>query len=408
MANKAEQLWGYLTGAVDSPLAATGTSISTAMDRFRGLLGRDDVDFEAEGLLEGAEDPDARRDLLRQLHAAGVPLDDLKQAVREDRLALLPVEAVLQASGEHTLEEMAGSSGLAEEVLARRMHALGISRPDSDTVFHDDAMSAARALKELEDSGMPEEAIDDICRILGRSIQRTAEGVRQIAGDAYIQAGDNERDLGLRYAAATRRMIPVFAPLLEFTMTMQLLKLVRSDVITRAELATGSLPDGHDITVCFADLTDFTRLSEQLPAEQIGDLVRRFEDLVEQKTPPEAQYVKTIGDAAMIVSPEPDAVLEAALELVRAADDLHGKQLPPIHAGVAMGRAVSREGDWHGRPVNLASRLAESAPPGRIYATADVCRASANGFEWTDGGDQQLKGIDDAVQVFCLSPANGD
>jgi adenylate cyclase len=404
VANKAGQLWGYLTGAVDSPLAATGSSITAALDRFRGLVGRDDIDFEAEGLLDGADDPDARRDLLRQLHAAGVPLDDLKDAVEQDRLALLPVEGVLQATGEHTLKEMADTSGLSEEVLARRIRALGISRPDSDTVFHNDALSAARALKELEDSGIPEDGIDDICRILGRSIQRTAEGIREVAGEAYIQAGDSERDLGLRYAAATRRMTPVFAPLLEFTMTMQLLKLVRSDVVTRAERAAGSLPDGRDITVCFADLADFTQLGERLPPERIGDLVRRFEDLVQEKTPPAAQHVKTIGDAAMVVSPDADAVLEAAVELVRAADKSEDT-LPPIHAGVAMGRAVTREGDWHGSPVNIASRLAEAAPPGRIYATAPVCRASEDRFQWTNGGNRRLKGIDDAIQIFCLSPA---
>src|SRR4051795_10417772 len=56
------------------------------------------MDWEAEGLLDGLEGEPARaarRALLDELHEEGVPLDDLRRAVAEDRLALLPVERVL-------------------------------------------------------------------------------------------------------------------------------------------------------------------------------------------------------------------------------------------------------------------------------------------------------------------------
>src|ERR671924_5326 len=50
------------------------------------------IDFEAEGLLKGTRGNtrEARRELLEQLLADGVPLEDLRRAVEEDRLALLP------------------------------------------------------------------------------------------------------------------------------------------------------------------------------------------------------------------------------------------------------------------------------------------------------------------------------
>ena len=53
-----------------------------------------EIDFEAEGLLEGleGESRESRRRLLEELSADGVALDELRQAVAEDRLALLPVE----------------------------------------------------------------------------------------------------------------------------------------------------------------------------------------------------------------------------------------------------------------------------------------------------------------------------
>jgi Adenylate cyclase regulatory domain len=52
------------------------------------------IDFEAEGLLDdlSGQAREARLALLPELAEAGVPLDELKRAVEEDRLVLLPVE----------------------------------------------------------------------------------------------------------------------------------------------------------------------------------------------------------------------------------------------------------------------------------------------------------------------------
>ena len=75
-----------------------------------------DVDFEAEGLLEGVQDArarEARLELLRALLAEGFSLDELRAAAAEDRLALLPVEHVLAAEEppRYTLEDLAERDG---------------------------------------------------------------------------------------------------------------------------------------------------------------------------------------------------------------------------------------------------------------------------------------------------------
>ena len=59
------------------------------------------VDYEAAGLLDGLDGDarEARRELLDVLCADGASLDELKRAVAEDRLALLPVERVLAGEG---------------------------------------------------------------------------------------------------------------------------------------------------------------------------------------------------------------------------------------------------------------------------------------------------------------------
>ena len=64
-------------------------------------------------------------------------------------------------------------------------------------------------------------------------------------------------------------------------------------------------------------------------------------------------------------------MLELALELIDAAD-AEGEDFPQLRVGVAAGAALSRAGDWYGRPVNLASRVTAIARPGSVLATREV------------------------------------
>src|SRR4051812_50225716 len=72
------------------------------------------MDWEAEGLLEGLEDDDHRKgriELLDYLHDEGCQLDELKQAVAEDRLVLLPVERLLAGDKTYSPRPIAGGAG---------------------------------------------------------------------------------------------------------------------------------------------------------------------------------------------------------------------------------------------------------------------------------------------------------
>jgi Adenylate cyclase regulatory domain len=79
-------------------------------------MGSMAIDFEVEGLLEGAPDErarDGRLELLRTLEREGFGLEELRRATQEGRLALLPVERVLAAEGaRYTQEEIAQETGL--------------------------------------------------------------------------------------------------------------------------------------------------------------------------------------------------------------------------------------------------------------------------------------------------------
>src|SRR5206468_12336270 len=86
----------FRAGAIEGPIPVSCRSIPTAY-RWPPVT----TDFEAEGLLEGltGEAREARCSLLEELEAAGVPLDELRSAVADGRLALLPLERELTPPG---------------------------------------------------------------------------------------------------------------------------------------------------------------------------------------------------------------------------------------------------------------------------------------------------------------------
>ena len=80
------------------------------------------IDFEREGLLNGTSGKarEARQELLEELAGDGVPLEDLRRAVEEDRLALLPVERVLEGEGRrYTAADVAEEVGVDQSILRR-------------------------------------------------------------------------------------------------------------------------------------------------------------------------------------------------------------------------------------------------------------------------------------------------
>src|SRR4051812_29794811 len=95
--------------------------------------------WEAEGLLDGLDSEGeraARRELLDRLHAEGCQVDELRRAVAEDRLALLPIERLLTRDRCYTIGEASELSGLSTDYLRRNWRALGLRMPDDDEPSH--------------------------------------------------------------------------------------------------------------------------------------------------------------------------------------------------------------------------------------------------------------------------------
>jgi adenylate cyclase len=118
------------------------------------------------------------------------------------------------------------------------------------------------------------------------------------------------------------------------------------------------------------------------------------------------RLVKMIGDAAMLVSAEPRALLDAVLALV-AAVEAEGEEFPPLRAGVACGVGLSRGGDWFGAPVNLASRITDKTRPGAVVVSAEFKDLIGDdGYGWTKlPGRRKFKGISDDQVLFRVRRA---
>ena len=362
-----------------------------------------EIDFEAEGLLDGAADREARLELLRTLEEEGFTLDELREAAAQDRLALLPVERVLSGEGKlYTREELAEETGLEPEFLDEAARALGVpTREPGERAITEEELELSRNAKALLDAGIPREAFLDLTSVMTRSMTNIAASFASVFGEALLRPGDTERDLGLRYAETLRNLGPLAAPTLQHMFNLRMREQMRERVITQAELQSGQLPGAQPITVGFVDIVGFTRIGEDAAPDDVGAIVRRFERAVSDAVEPPVRLVKTIGDAAMLVSPEPAPVVDAVLRLVERSHE----ETPLLRGGIACGEGLPRAGDWYGRPVNLASRLTAFARRGSVVTSKEVRESAGDGYSWSAAGSKKFKGVRGTVEVFRVRPA---
>ena len=364
------------------------------------------IDFEGEGLLDGTDDREARLELLRTLESEGFTLDQLREAAAQDRLALLPVERVLAGDGKlYTREELAEETGLDPDFLDAAARALGVPiREPGERAITEEEMQLSKSAKVLLDAGLPREAFLELTAVMSRAMASIAASFATNFGEALLRPGDTERDLGLRYAEALRNLGPLAAPTLEQMFSLRMREQMREAVVSQAELQTGRLAGSQPVTVGFVDIVGFTQLGEDVPPEDVGNVIRRFERAVAEAVEPPVRLVKTIGDAAMLVAPEPGPVVNAVVGLVERSHE----ESPLLRGGIASGEGLPRAGDWYGRPVNMASRLTGFARRGSVVTSREVRDAVGDGYNWSAAGSRRFKGVKGSVDVFRVRTADGD
>jgi adenylate cyclase len=374
------------------------------------VSGGQAIDFEQAGLLDGlhGEQRSERLALLSHLLEEGVPLADLERHTAEGTIMFLPAERVIGGSERFTAAELLERSGADLDFLRTARRAMGLPIPEQDEAVYVQAdLEALQMAHVARAAGISEQDILDLMRTLGRGLSQAAEAMRAIVLRLVLEPGVSEHDLARRYADAAAQLSPMMGPLIGNLLTLHLRQMAESEVISAAERSGGVLPGSREIAVCFADLVGFTRLGEELPPADLSRLAVRLEQMTIEIVQPPVRLVKTIGDAAMLTSLEPEPLLDVALTLLAAAD-AEGEHFPQLRAGVALGPALSHAGDWFGRPVNLASRITAVARPGSVLAERQVNEAAHDHYRWSYAGERRLAGIRGPVRLYRarrLAPA---
>ncbi|HEX3512260.1 MAG TPA: adenylate cyclase regulatory domain-containing protein [Solirubrobacteraceae bacterium] len=361
------------------------------------------IDFAAEGLLDGLEG-EARAErltLLEALTREGVPLEELRRTTANGTLMFAHADRVIVGERRYTLAEISELTGVDTEFLDQVRRAMGLPVPErEEAVYTDIELNAARRVTTGREAGIADEDLLELLRVLGRSLSQAAQSLRVLPLKLVLEPGLSESELARRYGDAVARLYPLVDPMISEILTLHLRHAAESEVISAMERTGGRLPGSREVAVCFADLVGFTRLGEEIPPEDLAQLAVRLETLASETVRAPVKLVKTIGDAAMLASPEPEPLLASALTLIDMVEAA-GEELPQVRAGAAIGEALPRAGDWFGRPVNLASRITAVARPGSLLAADELReRASVEGYSFSFAGQRRLRGVHDPVRLF--------
>ena len=129
--------------------------------------------------------------------------------------------------------------------------------------------------------------------------------------------------------------------------------------------------------ICFLDLTGYTRMTDERGDEAAADLAAQLARLVQRTSSRHGgKPVKWLGDGVMFHFPRPAAGVLAALEMVAGASEAG---LPPAHVGLHAGPVLFQGGDYFGRTVNVAARIADYARQGEVLVSQEVVDASGEG-----------------------------
>jgi adenylate cyclase len=389
------------------------------------------IDFAAEGLLNGldGEERESRLALLERLEADGVELEELRSAVADGRLALLPLERMLSGRPRYTTVEVAERSGVPIEELERQWRSLGLAVPGRDeVVMSGEDLDAADRMREILDTGLDPEQLAELSRTIAAAMSQFAAASRQVVGQIFVGEGGTEGEVSDRVKRGAGGLIPTVGPTLDYVYRLHLREQLRHaafDEGGEGGVVAGP-PDAGPIAIAFADLVGFTKLGEQLPPEDLGRVTGRLEVTAREIAHGPVRLVKLIGDAAMFASADTTALLESLHELVErmgADEDEDGdgegegdegeerdEGMPLIRAGCAYGPAFTRGGDYYGRTVNLASRITDAALPGSVLVSAEVReRADEDAFRFSRARRRHLKGMSGRVELYrCRRRDDGD
>jgi adenylate cyclase len=342
----------------------------------------------------------AQARLVARLRERGHTPAEIRAAADSGRLAYGHLEQLLpSATGPHSLDDAAERTGLEPALIQRIWSSLGFpagpgrrfSDADIDLLRH-----AAGALR----AGLPLVAFLQLIRVYGQALAQIADAEIKLfhlyVHEPLIQDGVPGLQMAEEMETLAAELLPFAAPVMEGVHGRLLRHFVEQDVVGHME-AEGELDLGRlRVAIAFADLAGYTRLTEEAGEEQAVDVVERFVAGVEATLPDDARVIKTIGDEVMIVGSDAAALADWAVGYQRLAATAR----PRPRIGMHVGAALYRDGDYYGRAVNLAARVAARSAGGEVLVTRPAMEAAGAHLRFEQIGQVTLKGFSEPTELF--------
>jgi adenylate cyclase len=353
----------------------------------------------------------AQARIVARLRERGHSLDEIRDATERGRLAFGFVEEMLPAHERtHTLEEAAAETGLEPALIERLFLSMGFNA-DALEQISDEDLELLRHVAAVLSAGFPLVALLQLVRVYGQALAQMADAEVRLfhlyVHEPLMRDGIPGWQMGEEMEELARALLPLASPIMERVHQRFLTHFVEQDVVghMEADLDGAPLDLGRlRVAIAFADLAGYTRLTEEAGEEEAVDAVERFIEDVEVTLPEGARVVKTIGDEVMIVGSDAAAVVDWAVGFQRLVADR--RPLPRI--GVHYGPTLYRDGDYYGREVNLAARVAARAAGGEVLVTRPVVELAGRHLEFERIGEVRLKGFDHPTELLVARLAGDD
>ncbi len=339
--------------------------------------------------------------IVARLRARGHSLQEIRRATKEGRLAFGYIEELLPAhEATITMRQASRRTGLEPALIERIFGMLGFAQPDH--LAPEDVEMLEHMASVLE-AGFPLAAFLQLMRVYGQAIAQISDAEVRLfhlyVHEPLMRDGATGLSVAEQMGELASSLLPFSSPVMDHLHRRLLHHFVEQDIIGHMETDLGAAA-GDELgrmrtAIAFADLAGYTQLTEQQGDEEAASIVERFVADVTHTLPDEARIVKTIGDEVMLVSSDPAALADWAVGFQALVS---GRPVPRI--GIHAGEVLYRDGDYYGREVNLAARVAARAAAGEVLVTRAIVDLAESHQEFDRIGEVTLKGFSDPTELY--------
>jgi adenylate cyclase len=389
-----------VSGGAQPTLPDVARRVGVAPSTLRRWVASGLVPADGDGEMTAASLASAR--VVARLRERGFSLREIREATESGRLASSYIEGLLpDAPATWTLDDAARDTGLEPALIERIFMSMGFGAQGMDHLSDDDVQLLRYSAAVLA-AGLPLVAFLQLVRVYGQAMSQIADAEVRLfhlyVHEPLMRDGVPGWEMAEEMEGLAREVMPLASPIMDHAHNRFLQHFIEQDVIghMEADLGDGPLSLGRlRVAIAFADLAGYTRLTEEVGDEEAVSAVERFVEQVELSLPDDARIIKTIGDEVMVVGSDAGALLDWA---VRFQEDVADRPLPRI--GIHYGETLYRDGDYYGREVNQASRVAARAAGGEVLATRPVVEQARPGLTFERIGEVRLKGFADTTELF--------